>query len=98
MAVRGETIRIWPEKHQPQGLAGVITEKSFVGGMLRIAVALGDGTEMTVSRHGINFDYDAGQQVWLEWDASAAVLVDREDGLGNVPGSGDWSEIGRAHV
>ncbi len=91
VAVRGETIRIWPEKHQPQGLAGVITEKSFVGGMLRIAVALGDGTEMTVSRHGINFDYDAGQQVWLEWDASAAVLVDREDGLGNVPGSGDWS-------
>ncbi|MCI8742689.1 MAG: ABC transporter ATP-binding protein [Lachnospiraceae bacterium] len=91
VAVRGETIRIWPEKHQPQGLAGVITEKSFVGGMLRIAVALKDGTEMTVSRHGINFDYDAGQQVWLEWDASAAVLVDREDGLGNVPGSGDWS-------
>ena len=91
VAVRGETIRIWPEKHQLQGLAGVITEKSFVGGMLRIAVALGDGTEVTVSRHGINFDYDAGQQVWLEWDASAAVLVDREDGLGNVPGSGDWS-------
>lgn len=91
VAVRGETIRIWPEKHQPQGLAGVITEKSFVGGMLRIAVALGDGTEVTVSRHGINFDYDAGQQVWLEWDPSAAVLVDREDGPGNVPGSGDRS-------
>ncbi len=89
VAVRGETIRIWPEKHQLQGLAGVITEKSFVGGMLRIAVALGDGTEVTVSRHGINFDYDAGQQVWLEWDPSAAVLVDREDGPGNVPGSGD---------
>lgn len=79
IAVRGETIRIWREKHQDHGLLGVITEKSFVGGMLRIAVALGDGTEVTVSRHGINFDYDAGQEVWLEWDPAAAILVDRED-------------------
>ena len=58
---------------------GAITEKSFVGGMLRIAAALPDGTEVVVSRHGINFDLDIGEQVYLEWPAQSAVLVDLED-------------------
>ncbi len=96
VAVRGETIRIWPQKHQDYGLAGIITEKSFVGGMLRITVVLGDGTEMTVSRHGINFDYDAGQEVRLEWDQTAAVLVDREEGQpGKWGSSGHMDKEGR---
>ncbi len=78
LAVRGETISIWREQRSAQALRGTITEKSFVGGMLRIAAALEDGTEIIVSRHGINFDLDIGEQVYLEWPAQAAVLVDRE--------------------
>lgn len=79
LAVRSESISIWREQRSPQALRGAITEKSFVGGMLRIAAALADGTEVIVSRHGINFDLDIGEQVYLEWPAQSAVLVDLED-------------------
>lgn len=53
-------------------------EKTFVGGMLRIVVKLHDGEEVVVSRHGINFDYDTGDQVYLEWEPKNAVFVDME--------------------
>ncbi len=79
LAVRSETISIWREQRSAQALRARITEKSFVGGMLRIAAALEDGTEVIVSRHGINFDLDIGEKVYLEWPAESAVLVDMEE-------------------
>lgn len=79
LAVRSENIRIWRGQKSEYALQGRITEKSFVGGMLRIAASLADGTEIIVSRHGINFDLDIGEDVFLEWEAKDAVLVDREE-------------------
>ena len=79
LAVRSESISIWKEQKSPEALQGTITEKSFVGGMLRIVAGLEDGTEIIVSRHGINFDLDIGERVWLEWPAQSAVFVDMED-------------------
>lgn len=80
LAVRRENISIWDQSHSEQFLEGRITEKSFAGGMMRIAVELGaDGPEVIVTRHGINFHYDVGERVYLEWKPEDAVLVDRED-------------------
>ena len=79
LAVRSENIGIWREQKSQQALRAVITEKSFVGGMLRIAAALEDGEEIIISRHGINFDLAIGEPVYLEWPAQSAVFVDMED-------------------
>ena len=79
LAVRSESISIWREQKSEQALRGTITEKSFVGGMLRIVAALEDGEEIVVSRHGINFDLDIGEHIYLEWPAQSAVFVDMED-------------------
>ena len=53
MAVRSENISIWREPKSPYYIQGIISEKSFVGGMLRIVVTLNDGTQVVVSRQGI---------------------------------------------
>ncbi len=79
IAVRRENISIWDQPHSEQFLEGRITEKSFAGGMMRIAVELGTGgPEVIVTRHGINFHYDVGERVYLEWKPEDAVPVDRE--------------------
>ena len=78
LAVRSEQISVWKEPKSAYGLTGTIVEKTFVGGMLRIVVKLHDGEEVVVSRHGINFDYDTGDQVYLEWEPKNAVFVDME--------------------
>jgi len=79
LAVRSENISVWSEPKSEYHLQGIISEKTFVGGMLRIVVVLSDQTEVVVSRHGINFHYDIGEKVYLEWKAEDAVLVDMEE-------------------
>ena len=78
VAVRSENVNIWDEP-KAWSIQGVITEKSFAGGMLRIAVRLEDGEEIVVRRHGINFGYETGETVYLEWPALLAVPVDMEE-------------------
>ena len=78
LAVRSEQISVWKEPKSAYGLTGTIVEKTFVGGIHRIVVKLHDGEEVVVSRHGINFDYDTGDQVYLEWEPKNAVFVDME--------------------
>ena len=78
LAVRSEQISVWKEPKSAYSLTGTIVEKTFVGGMLRIVVKLHDGEELVVSRHGINFDYGTGDQVYLEWKPENAVFVDME--------------------
>ncbi len=82
LAVRSEQISVWREPKSACSLTGSIVEKTFVGGMLRIVVKLHDGDEVVVSRHGINFDYDIGDQVYLEWEPEQAVFV----GYGGLTG------------
>ena len=79
-AVRGENIAILAEATAPCHLTGVVKEKTFAGGMLRIVVKLGEETEMVISRQGINIEYAIGEQVALEWPACHCVPVDRGDG------------------
>ena len=78
IAVRSENISVWREPHSAEYLSGVIEEKSFAGGMLRIVARLADGAEIVITRQGINFDYDIGEPVFLEWRADQAVFVDMD--------------------
>lgn len=80
LAVRSENIQITRCPESDIYIEGTVTEKSFAGGMLRIAVKTADGTEIVISRHGINIEYAIGEHVYMEWPAEAAVLVDMEAG------------------
>lgn len=80
LAVRSENIQITRQPQSKVYIEGVVTEKSFAGGMLRIAVKTADGTEIVISRHGINIEYAIGEHVYMEWPAETAVLVDMEAG------------------
>ncbi len=61
------------------GIPAVIREKTFAGGMLRIALALGDGTELVASRHGIDLAVQTGEAVRVTWKPENAVPVDVEE-------------------
>ena len=61
------------------GLVGTVKEKSFVGGMLRIAVELADGAEIIASRHGIDADWEPGQSCYVYWESQAGVPVTEEE-------------------
>lgn len=78
LAIRSENIGIARKPETDTYIEGTITEKSFAGGMLRIAVQMADGSEIVISRHGINIDYAIGEHVYMEWSSEAAVLVDME--------------------
>lgn len=84
LAVRSENVQLMDPQISVNekldgGLAGVIKEKSFVGGMLRIAVQLEDGTEVIASRHGIDADWEPGQTCLVCWEQDAGVPVTEED-------------------
>ena len=72
LAVRSEHIEFCEEG----GIPAVVREKSFAGGMLRIALTLGDGSELVASRHGIDIDLEPGQPVRITWRAECAVPVE----------------------
>lgn len=76
LAVRSERIEINRKPESEVFIEGEITEKNFAGGMLRITVRLCDGTEVILSRHGIDIAYELGEHVYLEWPSEAAVLVE----------------------
>ncbi len=79
LAVRSEQIRFEKDPGAGDtGIRGTVKEKSFAGGMLRIAFALADGAEVVASRHGIDLDIQPGQEVSLYWEPQAAVPVDVE--------------------
>ncbi|MDD6614721.1 MAG: ABC transporter ATP-binding protein [Lachnospiraceae bacterium] len=78
LAIRSESISIWREPRSDFWISGTITEKSYAGGMLRIVVSSDEGPGIVITRQGINFDYDIGEHVYLEWPAAQAVFVDME--------------------
>ena len=84
LAVRSEHIQLaycsegGSAESVENGLCATITQKSIVGGMLRIVLRLKDGTELTATRLGINVEYDVGDRVSVSWDAAHAVPVDKE--------------------
>ncbi len=77
LAVRGEQARL--EKGAEKGLAGTVKEKSFSGGMLRVAVELSDQVEFICSRHGIDSKLEPGDKVRVVWEPEHACPVDLEE-------------------
>jgi len=57
-------------------ITACITDKTFNGGLLRIAAKLDDGAEVIASRHGIDSDLEIGQAVAVSWHKRNAVIVD----------------------
>lgn len=72
LAVRSEHVEFCTEG----GLPATVKEKTFAGGMLRIALALENGDELVASRHGIDIALSAGDGVRVTWAAQNAVPVD----------------------
>ena len=80
LAVRSEQIRFEKDPGpEDAGIRAVVKEKSFAGGMLRIAFTLPDGAEAVASRHGIDLDIHPGDAASLYWEPRAAVPVDLEE-------------------
>ena len=77
IAVRSEQVE-FEKSAEGCGLPATVKEKSFAGGMLRIALALADGSELIASRHGIDIGVAAGDKVDVTWSAFHAVPVDVE--------------------
>ncbi len=81
LAIRGEQAE--PRKdcsREAPGLVGVVKEKSFSGGMLRIVVGLSDGVEFICNKHGIDSELAPGDRVKLCWAPESACPVDVEGG------------------
>ncbi len=78
VAVRSEQLRFEKEPGDKPGIRAVVKEKSFAGGMLRIAFALEDGEEVVASRHGIDLDLHPGEKVFLSWDPALAPVVEED--------------------
>ena len=79
VAVRSEQINLKRPKEtvaEDSGFAGTVKEKSFAGGMLRIAVTAQDGTEIVASRHGIDSEFAPGDRVLISFEPESGVLVE----------------------
>ncbi|MGI6255093.1 MAG: ABC transporter ATP-binding protein [Acutalibacter sp.] len=84
LAVRGEQAQAVKGEEGP-GLPGVVKEKSFAGGMLRICVELSGGEDFICSRHGIDSELVPGDRVRVTWEPDHACPVDRpESGTGEA--------------
>ncbi len=75
LAVRSEYLEL--EKDAAGYMPGVVKEKSFSGGMLRIAVETEAG-ELVASRHGIDSPLAPGDAVGVSWEPQNAVEVEPE--------------------
>jgi len=77
-ALRGEQVSLTKYTGMGNGLVGMVKEKSFVGGMLRIVVLLSNGEELIANRHGLDSELLEGDRVLAAWAPNQAVLVDLE--------------------
>ena len=76
LALRSELVDFTPEG---SGIPAVVKEKSFAGGMLRIALELPDGSRLVASRHGIDQSLAPGQTLCVRCAPEAAVPVEVDD-------------------
>ena len=77
VAVRSEYIDFLPEG--AEGFPATVKEKSFAGGMLRLALERPDGEEIVASRHGIDSDLMPGESVRFTFAPEHAVVVEAGD-------------------
>ena len=80
LAVRGEQAEAVKDFDRDEpGLVGIVKEKSFSGGMLRISVDLSEGVEFVCNKHGIDSELAPGDRVKLLWAPENACPVDLVD-------------------
>jgi spermidine/putrescine transport system ATP-binding protein len=91
LAIRSEWVNMDPvNRDSDPGLLARVTEKSFVGGQLRIAAVpvgrsgSGEG-KIIASRHGVDSPLENGDLVRVSWARERAVPV--EDEPGPLPGA-----------
>lgn len=75
-AVRSEHIELKSASCEGDGFPGIIKEKTFAGGMLRIAVEIDGGDQVIASRHGIDSSLSPGDRVRVCFSPDNAVLVE----------------------
>jgi len=81
IAVRSDNITVTPVSAARGGLEGVITDKHFAGGLLRISIRLDiNGEEVVSTRHGIDSPLAPGQRVAVRWDAANEMIVKNNGG------------------
>lgn len=80
LAVRSEAVEFSADPGAC-GIAAVVREKTFAGGMLRIGLELSGGVTVEASRHGIDLPLEPGEAVRVTWAPEHAVLVDLEETL-----------------
>ena len=76
VALRSENVEFCPAG---EGIPATVTEKSFAAGMSRIVLKTENGSELTASRHGLDYDLRAGDRVFFCFRAEHAVPVEAED-------------------
>ena len=74
LAVRRENLQVCTEGEN--GLEAVVTDKSFQGGQLHVALQLKTGEELVASRYGMDARIVPGQKVRAVWKPEHAVPVD----------------------
>ena len=74
LAVRSEALEL--NRGESGRLTGVIREKTFSGGMLRITVDTESCGELVASRHGIDSPLAPGEPVGISWAEGPAVEVE----------------------
>lgn len=73
-AVRSENILL--NEEDGNRLAAVVVEKSFAGGLLRMVFRLPDGTQVTASRHGIDYALEVEEQVHIGFAPQHVILLE----------------------
>jgi spermidine/putrescine transport system ATP-binding protein len=76
-AVRRENMILRHESINGNGLAAIVKEKRFAGGVLQIFAELRDGNELVATRYGLDSDINTGDSIYVSWAPENAVLVDR---------------------
>jgi spermidine/putrescine transport system ATP-binding protein len=76
IAVRGDNIQLEPYSAASPGAEGVVMDKHFAGGLLRVTVKLAcNGEEIISTGRGIDSPLSAGQKVSVLWNAGDEMIV-----------------------
>ncbi len=75
LAIRSENI-LFTDSSNRDALPAIVTERTFVGGQLRLNLKTDHGLDLVASRHGLNLAADVGDRVHLFFEAKHVIPVD----------------------
>ncbi len=73
-----ENIRIGEENIDGNSIPATVSDKSFVGGLLKIDFQLEDGQSVISRRYGINYNIEVGEETTIGWDYKKTTIVGAE--------------------